>query len=211
MTTNAPAYKWEKPVDDARLQKAAEALKAHGVNAIIVNTRAEAKAKVLEILPQGAEVYTTTSATLDEVGLTPELNESGQFDSVRKRVAAIDQAERRRATRRAAAVAQYVIGSVHAVTEDGRVVIASASGSQIAPYAYGAENVIWVVGAQKVVKDLTEAFQRVEQQSFPMEDARMKRVAGPQAASSINKLMVLNKENVPNRITMVLVKERVGF
>src|SRR5260370_12821140 len=72
----------------------------------------------------------------------------------------------------------YAFGSVHAVTHDGTLVIASASGSQLASYAWGAASVIFVVGAQKLVPTLEAAHQRVYQPSLPLDDARAEAAYG---------------------------------
>jgi hypothetical protein len=110
--------------------------------------------------------------------------------------------------RRIGSGAEYAVGSVHAVTQDGQVVVASASGSQLPNYAYGASNVIWVVGSQKIVKDLNEGLERIEDYTFHLEDERALEAYG--ANSSINKLLITRKET-GGRITIVLIKETVGF
>jgi hypothetical protein len=98
---------------------------------------------------------------------------------------------------------------VHAVTEQGQVIVASMTGSQVGPYASGAGTVIWVVGAQKIVRDLEEGLRRVREYSYPMEDARAREAYG--IGSGINKLLIVNREVVPGRISVILVKEKLGF
>ena len=110
--------------------------------------------------------------------------------------------------RRLSASPDFMAGSVHALTEDGRVLVVSAGGSQLGPYVSGAGKVIWVVGVQKIVKDLDEAFKRIEKYVYPMEDARMQKMRG--LHSSLNKMLIFNKER-PGRITIILVKEVLGF
>src|SRR5206468_3322319 len=70
------------------------------------------------------------------------------------------------------AAREAVLASVHAVSRDGTLVIASASGSQLASYAWGATNVIFVVGAQKLVPNLEAARKRIIEHSLKLEDAR---------------------------------------
>ncbi len=211
MTQTSNVSRWEQIPEKKDILETAEALKAHGINVIVVENGAQAKDKVLGLIPSGSEVYTMTSTTTEQIGLSNELDESGRYVSIRKQILSVDQPDRRRAARRAAAAAEYAIGSVHAVTMDGSVLAASQSGSQLAVYLSTAAKVIWVVGAHKIVRDLPEAFLRIEQRSFPMEDARMKSVYGSQSSSGLNKLMVINRETIPDRITMVLVKEVLGF
>jgi hypothetical protein len=112
-------------------------------------------------------------------------------------------------SRRLGAAPDYIVGSVHAVTEDGQAVISSATGSQLAGYASGAEHVIWVVGAQKIVPTLEEAFKRIQEYTFPLEDARARKAYG--MGSGINKILIVAREFKPKRISMVIVKEVLGF
>ncbi|MBI2598288.1 MAG: LUD domain-containing protein, partial [Candidatus Diapherotrites archaeon] len=145
----------------------------------------------------------------DQIGLSKEIQESGKFSSVRKKIMSVDQKELRSAMRRMSSAVEYAIGSVHAVTQKGEVIIASNSGSQLAPYAYGAGKLVWIVGAQKIVKNLDEAFKRVYQHSFPLEDERAKKAYG--MPSGVNKLLIVNKEIMPDRISIIFVKEHLGF
>ena len=102
-----------------------------------------------------------------------------------------------------------VVGSVHAVSEDGHVVVGSFTGSQLGPYAAGAGAVIWVVGAQKVVPDLDAAFRRLRTYSFPREDERLHAAYG--IGSALNKILIVDGETTPGRITVLLVREPIGY
>jgi hypothetical protein len=102
----------------------------------------------------------------------------------------------------------YALGSVHAVTHDGILVIASASGSQLASYAWGAANVIFVVGAQKLVPNLEAARERIYQHSLKLEDARA--IAAYGQNSFVGKILEIHQE-LPGRIHIVLVRQVVGF
>jgi len=200
---------WTRLADDNTIEKAAKALKARGMEVIVVNNRQDAKREVLELIPEGAEVMDSTSVTLEEIGVSREIQESGRYQSIRKKIISIDNREKREAFRRRAAAVEFIVGSVHAVTEEGQVAIAAQSGSQLSPYAFGAARVIWVIGTQKIVKNLDEAFRRIKEHCLPLEDARARRAYG--VGSSINKILIVEREIVPNRITVVFVKEKVGF
>lgn len=200
---------WTRLANDNTIEKAAKALKARGMEVIVVNNRQDAKRKVLELIPEGAEVMDSTSVTLEEIGVSREIQESSRYQSIRKKIISIDNREKREAFRRRAAAVEFIVGSVHAVTEEGQVAIAAQSGSQLSPYAFGAARVIWVIGTQKIVKNLDEAFRRIKEHCLPLEDARARRAYG--VGSSINKILIVEREIVPNRITVVFVKEKVGF
>ena len=122
---------------------------------------------------------------------------------------ALDWKTQGRELRKLGAAPDWAVGSVHAVTEDGKVAVASATGSQLPAYAYSSGNVIWVVGTNKIVKNLDEAFERVYKHTLPLEDARARKVYG--FGSGVNKLLIFNRESVPGRITMILIKEKLGF
>jgi hypothetical protein len=186
------------------------ALKANNIEAICVATGAEAKQKVLELVPEGAEVFTMTSVTLATIGVADAINESGKYDSVRKKLNGMDRAKDGRAMRKLGAAPDYVLGSVHAVTESGEVIIASNTGSQLPAYAYGGGKVIWVVGTQKIVRDRAQGLERIYGYALPLESERAKKAYGA-SGSEVKKLLVIHKEGQPGRITLIFVNEAIGF
>ena len=188
---------------DERVVKTARALQANNIQAVIVKNGQEAKEKVLELVPAGAEVMCMSSVTLDTIGLS-------ELDTVKKQLMAMDRATQGREMRKLGSAPDWTIGSVQAVTEDGQVVMASNSGSQLPAYAYGAGKVIWVVGVQKITANLDEALKRIYEYVLPLESERVK-IAYGMDRSNVSKLLVINKEIVPERITVILVKEKLGF
>lgn len=202
--------KWAKLASEQTIQTTIKALKQNGIDAIAVNTGKEAKKKVLELIDENSEVMTMTSVTLDTIGLSEEINRAdGNFKPVRDKLYAMDRNTQAQEMNRLGAAPEVVVGSVHAVTLDGHVLIASASGSQLPAYVYSAGKVIWVVGTQKIVKNTDEGIKRIYEYVFPLEDARAKKAYG--MGSGVNKLLIVNKEVIPGRITLILVKEKLGF
>lgn len=204
----APNLAFAKLASEAQIQKMTKALEANGIKVLIAETGEEAKNMVLGLVPQGAEVYSNMSKTLDTLGLSAEFDKSGRYKAVRPRVLALDRKTQADEIRKLRTIPDYIVGSVHAITEAGEVLTASGTGSQISSYAYGAGKVIWVVGTQKIVNDLNEGFRRIKEYSHPLEDARMQEAYG--VNSSLNKILVLTRD-MPGRITVVLVKEELGF
>ncbi|MCL4353610.1 lactate utilization protein [Patescibacteria group bacterium] len=200
---------WNKPAQDSLIEKTKIALAANGFNVLIAENRRKAKEKVLELVPKGSEVMTMTSVTLKTIGLEEALNESENYNSLREKLMAMDRKTQGKEMNQLGSAPEYAIGSVQAVTSDGHVMIASASGSQLPAYAYGAGKVIWVVGWQKIVNDKEDGFKRIYEHCFPLENERAKKVYGRE--SSLNKILILNKEPVPNRTTLIIVKEVLGF
>jgi len=196
----------------ASINKTVKNLKANGIGVILVVDREEAKKKVLEIIPEGSEVMTMSSVTLLTTGITEEVNESGKYNSVKNKLSKMDREIQDSEMQKLGSAPTWAIGSVHAVTQDGHVFIASNTGSQLSAYVYGSEHVIWVVGKQKFVKDDKEAIKRIYDYVLPKESIRLsKQYGNPDLKSNVSKLLIVNKEIKPDRITMIIVKEDLGF
>ncbi len=194
--------------ENEQIERTAKALEANGIHTLIAETSEDAKRMFFELIPEGAQVHEGASITLDQIGITAEIEKSGRFEALRPKVRGMDRATQGGQIRQLGASPDYMVGSVQAVTEDGHVIIASASGSQLGPYVSGAGKVIWVVGAQKLVKDLSEGFRRIDEHVMPLENERAQKAYGMN--TSLNKILIVNKER-PGRITMIIVKENFGF
>lgn len=203
--------KFSSLASTASIEKATTALTAHGITVHVANNAIETKKLVHSLIPKGSEVMTATSTTLNQLGLTEELNDSGTHNSVKSQLSKLNRETDGLAMQKLGAGPEYIIGSVHAVTEDGKIIVASGSGSQLPAYTYGASHVIWVVSTKKIVKDLEEGLDRIYNYVLPQEDARMKSVYGPEASSHVNKLFILNNELNKSRINLIFVKEDLGF
>jgi hypothetical protein len=195
--------------DESGVTRTAAALEANGISALRAANAAEAKRIVLDLIPDGSQVYHGASQSLDESGIAEELERSGRYEPLRPRVFSMDRETQADEIRRLTSAPDVMLGSVHAVTEKGSLVTASASGSQLGPYATGAGKVILVVGTQKIVSDLEEALRRIDEYAFPLEDARAQTAYGMH--SGVNKLLIVNREWMPGRTTVVLVDEPLGF
>jgi hypothetical protein len=209
MTTPIPPALFADPAPEERLERAAAALSAHGFTVEILDDAAAARARIKDLIPEGASVFTGASETLRLSGIDDDINASGRYDSVRARGAAMDRTTELAEIWRLMSTPDVIVGSVHAVTETGSLVVASASGSQLPGYAGGAARAIWIVGAQKVVPDLPAALRRVEDHCLPLENARAQAVYG--RPSAINRLLILNAELDPGRGTVLLLREAIGF
>jgi LUD domain len=193
---------------ESQLGRTVEGLESRGFTVIVAPSNSAARETVLQLLPEGAEVFTSTSRTLEALGLPHEIENSGRYNAIRPRMMQLRKDGKAAELRKLGAAPDYVVGSVHAITEGGEVFVASGSGSQLAPYAYGAGKVIWVVGTQKIVPDRETAFRRLEEYSLPLEDARARVAYG--VGSSISKVLLFERD-APGRTTIVLVPENLGF
>ena len=203
-----PNLAFERVPDRSRLERTAAALMARGFAAVIADDGAHARALTLQAIPEGAEVHSALSETLRELGITREIDESGRYDSVRARLTAMDRETQGREMQKLGAAPDYVLGSVLAITDDGIMLVASGTGSQLGAYAYAAGKVILVVGHQKLVRDLEEARRRLVEYALPREFARMQGLGRP--GTLLGKTLTLEAD-YGGRISVILVPERLGF
>ncbi len=208
MTSLTPNPEFNRLASDEQVIKTARSLEANGLHTIVVDTGEEARASVQEMIPAGARVNNPPSRTLDQIGIAADIETSTRFQPLRARLRSMDRATQRREIRQLIGSPDVVVGSVHAITEQGQVLIASASGSQLGAGVFGAGIVIWVAGTQKLVCTLEEGFRRIREYSYPLEDERARQVYGQ--PSAINKILIMNGE-LPGRITVVLVRQNLGF
>jgi hypothetical protein len=191
----------------SQIERAVLALEANGIHTLIAENDEQARKIFFELVPEDSLIYQDSSMTLDTLGLTADIEEPGRFSAIRPRLRALESQAKPDQIVLLGASPDYMVGSVHAVTEDGCVLIGSYSGSQLGPYVSGAKNVIWIVGAQKIVKDLDEGLRRVKY-ALPLENERLQKTYD--ADTYLSKLLVVYKER-PGRITMILVNENLGF
>ena len=202
---------YDQLANSETVQETINALKGRNIEALLVNTKEEALEKIKGMIPAGASVMTGGSTTLNEIGFSDLLvSKNHPWKNLKDEIVAETDPEKQNELRKRSVLADYFLGSVHAVTKDGEILVASASGSQIPSYAFTSPNVIWVVGTQKIVGDLNAAFDRVKTHVFPLEDKRMKSTGAQ--GSVIARWLVFEREIMPNRkVTMIFVNEKLGF
>jgi LUD domain len=204
--------KWERLPSKETVDRTVSALKSRGINAEFVPNRQEALELVTRMIPAGVELMTGSSKTLDEIGFLALLKSGKhQWTSLNDIVYAEKDPAKRAELRRSSINVDYFLGSVHAITETGETIVASASGSQIPSYAFTSKNVIWVAGTQKIVPTLEEGLRRVREHSLNLESARMKSLGYP--GSMISKILIVEREpaQLGRNVSMILVNEKLGF
>ena len=208
MTTSVPAASFTDPATGERLERVAAALTANNFAAEILDDAAAARARIKDLIPEGASVFTGASETLRLSGIEEDISKSGRYDDIRSRGQAMDRTTQLGEIWRLMSTPDVIVGSV-AAARNRLLVIASASGSQLPGYAGGSLRAIWVVGAQKVVPDLAAALRRVEDHCLPLENDRAMKVYG--GPSAVNRVLILNAEPHPGRGTVLLLREAIGF
>ncbi|HWA52374.1 MAG TPA: LUD domain-containing protein [Patescibacteria group bacterium] len=203
---------FNKLAPDALLDKTVKNLKVNGIESFVFENTDEAKKKLFKLIPENSEVMTMSSETLRLSGITKEINESGKYNSVKNELNKMNRETDSLKMQKLGSAPEYCLGSVHAVTSDGHVFIASNTGSQLSAYVYGASHVIWVIGTQKIVKDDKDAIARIYDYILPKESVRLAEQYGnPEIKSNVSKILIVNKEFNPDRVKILFVKEEIGF
>jgi hypothetical protein len=197
------------PASEETFQRVAEKIRERNIDVIAVDNGDEARKLVLEMVPEGAEVFSGKSKTLQDIGVFEVIHQSGKYDALRNRYLKMDRATQGREIRKLVGAPDYVLGSVNAVTEDGVLVATSATASQIGPYANTAGKVILVVGSQKIVPDLETALQRIREYVLPWEDEQVRQRLP--SGSFIGKTLITEREWMKGRTTVILVRQAIGM
>jgi hypothetical protein len=199
---------FSKPASEETIKKTCESLNENGIATYVCNNAEETEKKLFELLPEHSEVMIMTSTTLNTLGLTDKINNSDKFNSLKKKLSTMSWKTQGSEMRKLGAGPDFALGSFHAATENGELMIASATGSQLSAHSYAAGKVIFVAGTQKIVKDMQEGMQRIYEYTFPLENERAQKVYG--VSSGVNKLLTIFKEQ-PGRISVIFIKQNVGF
>ena len=196
------------PASEVELDAVAGRLRDRNYEVVIVNNGEQARAEVLKRIPEGASIQSGKSKTLEDAGIFKELMENERYDFIRRKTMKMDRRTQMPEIQKMGATPDVMINSAHAVTEAGQIVVTSASGSQLGPIASGAGKVIFVIGSQKIVPDLSTAFRRIEEYVFPYEDARLREQLG--VGTKIARTLILDQDFLPGRSTVILVREPIG-
>ena len=203
---------YETLADADTAAKVIKALEARGVEGMVVNTKAEALEKIKSLIPAGASVMNGSSTTLQDIGFIDHLK-SGKHGWNNLHEAIVNEKDKAKQgeLRKQALLSDYYLGSVHALAETGEFVIASNTGSQLPHIVFSSSNLIFVVGAQKIVPTLADGLKRLEEYVIPLEDKRMKEAYGMGTMPS--KIVIFNHENpmMGRKVRLILVNEKLGF
>jgi len=212
MSNGTSTLSYTDLANSTQLEQTVEAIQARGIKVHVVETPADALAKIHDLIPAGSDIMTGGSQTLREIGLEELLMaKTHPWVNLKDAILAENNPEKQGQLRAQSTLAPYFLGSVHAIAQSGEIVIASGSGSQIPSYAFSSKNVIWVAGTQKIVPTLDEAIRRLRQYVLPKEDARMKGLGYP--GSAINKILIVEAEPAifQRNVNLILVKHLLGF
>ena len=198
-----------RPASEETIQRVAERMRERNIEVAIVDDGDQARKVVLERLPEGAEVHSGKSKTLQDAGIFDAIHDVSRYDALRPRMFKMDRHTQAREIRKLISGPDYMLGSVNAITEDGVLVVASATASQLGPYASTAGKVILVVGSQKIVPDLETALRRIRDYVLPWEDAQLRQALN--IGSFMGKILLVEREWLDGRMTVILVRKASGI
>lgn len=204
--------KFDELASQESIEKVATALKSHNIHSIIVDSGKEAHKKVLELIPPGVSVMNGSSRTLEQIGFIEHLKSGDHgWNNQHETILTEKDPAKQASLRKQALLSDYYLGSVHAVTEQGEFIVASNTGSQLPHIVYSSSNMVLVVGTQKIVANLDEGMKRLKEYVVPLEDKNMQQKYG--VGTQLNKILIFKGENpmAGRKITLVLVKEKLGF
>jgi hypothetical protein len=197
------------PATEMLLQQVADRIRERNINVLIVNNGEEARQAALEMIPQGAEVHSGKSKTLQDSGIFDAIMDPNQYNALRHQSMKMDRQTQMREIRKLIAAPDFMLRSVNAITQDGILVDASATGSQLAAIASTAGKVILVVGSQKIVPDLETALRRIREYVLPWEDEQVRKAVN--TGTFIGKILIIEREWLSDRTTVILVREPIGI
>lgn len=197
------------PASEETIQHVAQQIRERNMEVLVVDDGDQARAAVLERLPEGAEVHSARSQTLQEAGIFDLIQDEKRYNALRPRYLKMDRKTQAREIRKLISAPDFMLGSVNAVTEDGILVATSAVAGQMGPYASAAGRVILVVGSQKIVPDLEAALRRIHTYVLPWEDAQIRKVLP--VGSFVGKTLLIEREWIDGRVTVILVRQPIGI
>lgn len=211
-----------------RVQKTADNLRKNGFEVQILDHASDVVPVLREIIPDGAVVAHGGSMSLAECGVM-ELLRSGPYQYLDRDRAGITPEERLECMRQAL-LSDVYLASANALIESGMIYNVDGNGNRTAATLYGPKKVIYVVGVNKIVPDFDAAVSRVKKIACPANTMRLacktycaekgecvSCISGGNIengcgnTSICNDHVLIRRNNVPGRVTVLLVMESIGY
>lgn len=204
---------------DGRIEKVMKNLRQNKMKPYYAENSEKARDIVRELVKNDRLITSGGSVTLKESGVI-EMLKSEFGEAYLDRSAGKDREEVEDIMRRAF-VSDTFLASTNALTEDGELYNVDGNGNRVSAMIFGPRQVIIVAGANKIVKDIDEARDRVEKTAAPMNTVRLEK-ATPCAKTGVCghcrsddriccSYVVLAQQRVPDRIKVIIVDEKLGY
>ncbi len=187
-------------------------LSNNNIEGIFVQNKQEALDKIKELIPARASIMNGSSKTLEQIGFIDYLKtDNHSWNNLHKNILEEKNPEKQALLRKQAVLSDYYLGSVHALSKTGEFIIASNSGSQLPHIAYTSTNLIFVVGAQKIVATINEGLKRLDEYVIPLEDKNLMEKFNAHTYPS--KILIFKKEPsfMQRKVRIIIVNEVLGF
>jgi len=201
------------------IQKTVAALERNNIECIVVENKQAALEKALELIPEGSTVGLGGSVTVEQVGLLEKLR-TGNYTLYDQYEPDIDMMENMK-RRKQGMMAQYFVAGTNAITMDGQLVNVDGIGNRVCAQMFGPDKAILVAGTNKIVKDVHEALDRLQQVAGPINAERVgantpcadtgECIDCDSPARICNLYTIIRRMMLPGRLTVILVKESLGF
>lgn len=200
-------------------KKVIKALESRNMEAHYVETKEEAKEKALSMIPISSTVSWGGATGAMDIGLLEALSGSGNYNILDRATA--NNPEEVRKIVLEAFDADFYIGGVNAMTEDGILVNVDGGSNRVASYTYGPRNLILIVSMNKIMKTLEGAMERARGVASPINAQRFGLQTPCSITGSCNdckhvdciccNILITRFSRIPNRIKIILLHEEVGF
>jgi len=204
------AAKYNRIPSEEEILSCVKAIQARGIDVIRVDNGIQALDTIKTIMPPHAEVMNGSSTTLIEIGYQ-EFLENGihTWRDMHKIVTSENDPIKRYEIRRKTVIVDYFLSGVNAIVMSGELVSCDATGSRVGAWPYAAKHLVLVSGVNKIVPTLQDALNRIIEYAYRLEDARARKASG--VPSQIGKFVIIAKESLPGRISLILINDILGY
>ncbi len=202
----------------SRIQRCINNLKSRNIDAFFLESFSELKNELLRMIPDDCTIGVGHSMTLENCGIVRKLEERG--NTVFDKTKATSREESRQLKKKALTADWYITGS-NAVSVEGHIVNIDHSGNRVAAMVYGPDNVVVVVGVNKLTDSLDDAIRRARNIASPLNAKRagfnppcvgLGRCIDCRSKERVcNSLVVIEGQEAPDRMKVFIVNENAGF
>jgi len=200
--------KWNQQPSASIVAQAVENIQRRGIGVIRAHNGEIALETLKDVIPPGADVMSSASTTLLEIGYDEHVDRS-RWNDLHRAIIAENDEQKRRELRRKSVTADYFISGVNAIAQSGEIVACDKSGSRVGAWAFAAGHLILVSGTNKIVPTLGDALRRVREYAYPLENVRAKAAYG--TPSQLGKWVILANEETEGRVTLILIDGSLGY
>lgn len=201
--------------NDLLAQKVIKGLASRNMKGFYARSKAEALQTALSLIPAGSSVTMGGSVSAREIGLVDALK-LGDYNFIDR-----DMSDDKRAAALAAYDVDVFLSSCNAMTEDGVLVNIDGNANRVSAIAFGPRKVIFIVGMNKVCKDVDGAMKRARNVAAPVNAQRF----GLNTPCSLTgscmdcksadticcQFLVTRYSRHADRIYVILVNDNLGF